>query len=460
MKTIIMAGGKGTRIASIASDVPKPMIRVCGKPILEHQIENLKACGLTDITLVVGHLGHIIQEYFGDGSQLGVHIDYFVETMPLGTAGALFQMDLQEDFLLLCGDVIIDVDFQRFIKFHKDYDAWASLISHPNGHPYDSSLLVTETLPPQEPGGLPVDTHRVVRWMNKEDDRLYYQNRVNAGIEILSPQLLHATRDRLGLPSFDNPTLASFLARLKDEHDADHSYLLSLISYLKVDLDRDVLKPAIPSGKIFAYDTPEYIKDMGTPDRYHEVERDLQTGLVHARNLSQPQRAIFLDRDGTLNKYVGFLSDPAQFELLEGAAEAIKLINKSGYLAIVVTNQPVIARGEATWDTLRLIHDKMETLLGREGAFIDALYLCPHHPDKGFEGERPEYKRVCDCRKPAPGLLLQAAKDLHIDLSQSYLIGDDARDTQAAQAAHLKDALQIPTNQPHALLQAVQRVLG
>ena len=455
-----MAGGKGTRIASIASDVPKPMIRVCGKPILEHQIENLKACGLTDITLVVGHLGHIIQEYFGDGSQFGVKIDYFVETMPLGTAGALFQMDLREDFLLLCGDVIIDVDFQRFIKFHKDHDAWASLISHPNGHPYDSSLLVTETLPPQDPGGLPEDTHRVVRWMNKEDDRLYYQNRVNAGIEILSPQLLHTTRDRLGLPSFDNPTLASFLARLKDEHDADHSYLLSLLSYLKVDLDRDVLKPAIPSGKIFAYDTPEYIKDMGTPDRYHEVERDLQTGLVHARNLSQPQRAIFLDRDGTLNKYVGFLSDPAQFELLEGAAEAIKLINKSGYLAIVVTNQPVIARGEATWETLRLIHDKMETLLGREGAFIDALYLCPHHPDKGFEGERPEYKRVCDCRKPAPGLLLQAAKDLHIDLSQSYMIGDDMRDTQAAQAAHLKDALQIPTNQPHALLKAVQRVLG
>ena len=483
-----MAGGKGTRIASIASDVPKPMIRVCGKPILEHQIENLKACGLTDITLVVGHLGHIIQEYFGDGSQLGVHIDYFVETMPLGTAGALFQMDLREDFLLLCGDVIIDVDFQRFIKFHRDHDAWASLISHPNGHPYDSSLLVTETLPPQEPGGLPVDTHRVVRWMNKEDDRLYYQNRVNAGIEILSPLLLRWVEDerreflderrerrdenrtsederretRDENPSLDenqgkgNSTLYSLVSPLNQD-----STLYSLVSRLKkVDLDRDVLKPAIPSGKIFAYDTPEYIKDMGTPDRYHEVERDLQTGLVHARNLSQPQRAIFLDRDGTLNKYVGFLSDPAQFDLLEGASEAVKLINKSGYLAIVVTNQPVIARGEASWDTLRLIHDKMETLLGREGAFIDALYLCPHHPDKGFEGERPEYKRVCDCRKPAPGLLLQAARDLHIDLSQSYMIGDDTRDTQAAQAAHLRDALQIPTNQPHALLQAVQRVLG
>lgn len=434
MKVVIMAGGKGTRIASIADDVPKPMIKICGKPILEHQIENLKVCGLTDIILVIGYLGEKIQEYFGDGSRFGVNIEYFVEDHPLGTAGALFKMpQLTEDFLLLCGDVIIDVDFERFIEFHKSHGAWASLVAHPNGHPYDSSLLVTEIVPPTEKGGVPQDTHRVIRWLNKEDERLYYKNRVNAGIELISPELLKATME-------------NFVPRHLETPD-------------KIDLDRDVLKPNIPSGKIFAYDTPEYIKDMGTPDRFYEAERDLKSRLVRSRNLMNKQKAIFLDRDGTINKYVGFLTKPDQFELIEGAAEAIKMINKSGYLAIVVTNQPVIARGDCTFEELQQIHDKMETELGKYGAFIDALYFCPHHPDKGFEGECPEYKFDCDCRKPKGGLLMQADKDFDIDFANSYMIGDSDRDVEAGKAAGCKDSIKIKKNVPNALLAAISVIL-
>ena len=433
MKVVIMAGGKGTRIASIKSDVPKPMIEICGKPILLWQIENLKACGLTDITLVTGYLGEVIRNYFMDGSNLGVHISYYEEDHPLGTAGALFKMNLQDDFLLMCGDVIVDVDFIRFIQFHHEHHAWASLMSHPNGHPYDSSLLVTEILPPQEKGGLPIDTHRVMKWMNKEDERLYYKNRVNAGIEIISPELLHET-------------MKSFIPRHPETPD-------------KIDLDRDVLKPNIASGRIFAYDTSEYIKDMGTPDRYYEAEKDILSGKVKARNLSQKQKAIFLDRDGTINKYVGFLTKPEEFDLLPGVAEAIRQINHSGYLCIIVSNQPVIARGDCTFEQLQEIHDKMETLLGQEGAFVDAIYYCPHHPDKGFEGERPAYKIDCNCRKPKPGLLLQAAKDWNIDLSQSYMIGDSERDVEAGNAAGCKQSFFIKTNEPNALLSIVNKII-
>lgn len=400
MKAVIMAGGKGTRIASIANDIPKPMIRICGKPILEHQIECLKRNGLVDITLVIGHLGHFIREYFGDGSSFGVHISYFEETEPLGTAGALFKMpELTEDFLLLCGDTVFDIDFSRLISFHVQKKAWATLVSHPNGHPYDSSLLVTETLPPQEEGGLPVDTKRVVRWMNKEDERLWYKNRVNAGIEVISPKLLDAAKKTITSP--------------------------------KIDLDRDVLKPFVPQGNIFAYDTPEYIKDMGTPDRYYQVEKDLSSGLVSQRNLSHKQKAVFLDRDGTLTREAGFITDIHQLELIPGTSDAIKKVNLSGYLAIVITNQPVIARGDVTFEQLSLFHDKIETLLGRDGAYLDAIYFCPHHPDKGFKGERPEYKKVCNCRKPAPGLFITAAKEFNIDLAQSYMIGDRDNDVLA-----------------------------
>ena len=430
MKVVIMAGGKGTRIASVNSEVPKPMIEIGGKPILQWQIENLKACGLTDIILVVGYMGKVIQDYFKDGTSFGVHISYFVESTPLGTAGALFKMSqLTDDFLLMCGDVILDVDFNRFIAFHHKNKAWASLMTHPNGHPYDSSLLVTKVLSPQELGGLPVDTHCVVQWMNKEDERSYYKNRVNAGIEIISPVLLQET-------------MRNYVPRHPENPD-------------KIDLDRDVLKPNIQSGRIYAYDTPEYIKDMGTPDRYYEVESDILSGKVKARNLTNKQKAVFLDRDGTINQYVGFLTKPEQFELIPEVPAAIKLINKSGYLAIVVTNQPVIARGDCTWEGLQMIHDKMETELGKAGAFLDGIYVCPHHPDKGFEGERLEYKVACDCRKPGSGLILRAAQDFNIDLSQSIMIGDSDNDIEAGRQAGLRDCIKVERNVAGALAKAL-----
>ena len=444
MKVIIMAGGMGTRIQSVRSDVPKPMIEICGKPILQYQIENLKAFGLTDITIGVGHLGHVIKEYFGDGLKFGVNISYFTEDRPLGTAGSLFKMldgkacdevhtstVIDDDFLLLCGDVIFDIDFNRFIAFHKEHKAWASLMAHPNGHPYDSSLLVTEVLPPSEVGGMPVNTHRVTKWMAKEDERLYYKNLVNAGLQLISPELLRET-------------MKNFVPRHPETPD-------------KIDLDRDVLKPNIKSGKIFAYETPEYIKDMGTPDRYYETEADIKSGKVHARNLSQKQKAIFLDRDGTINKSNGFITKPEQFELIPGVAEAIKKINKSGYLAIVITNQPVIARGDCTFEELALIHAKMETELGKEGAFIDGLYFCPHHTDKGFAGERPDYKCDCACRKPKAGLFLQAAKDFNINLSQSYMIGDSDNDVKAGENASCIKSVLLTSNLN--LLQAINTII-
>ena len=253
---------------------------------------------------------------------------------------------------------------------------------------------------------------------------------MNAGIEIISPLLLQET-------------MKHYVPRHPETPD-------------KIDLDRDVLKPNIPTGKIYAYDTPEYIKDMGTPDRYYEVEKDIQTGKVKARNLSRKQKAVFLDRDGTLNKYVGFLRSADEFELLPGAAEAVKMINKSGYLAIVVTNQPVIARGECSWEELQKIHDKMETELGKEGAFLDGIYVCPHHKDKGFEGERPEYKFDCDCRKPKAGLFLQAAKDFNIDLSQSFMIGDSDRDVEAGENAGCRKSVKVETNEGEGLVEAMK----
>ena len=200
---------------------------------------------------------------------------------------------------------------------------------------------------------------------------------------------------------------------------------------------------------MFCYDSPEYVKDMGTPDRYYSVCKDCKEGRIEAKNLKNKQKAIFLDRDGTLNKYVGFLRNIDDFELIDGVAEAIRKINESGYLAIVVTNQPVIARGEASFEELEEIHSKMETLLGKEGAYLDAIYYCPHHPNKGYKGERPELKIDFDCRKPNPGMLLKAAADFNIDLSQSWMIGDGENDVKAGINAGCKTVLLSNSNESY-----------
>lgn len=378
-------------MASVNSSVPKPLLPVAGKPVLQHQIECLKRQGFEQITLTIGHLGNVIRGYLGDGNQLGVKIDYIQEDVPLGTAGALYFLKdrVDDDFFLINGDLIFDVDLHRMLAFHKMHRAAATLLVHPNDHPYDSGLVSADM------------DGRVYGWRTKEDTCGWYRNCVNAGIHILSRQVLE---------KLDGPQ--------------------------KLDLDRDVLKPLIPSETVYAYRTPEYVKDMGTPERIAQVEVDLRRGLVQQKNLGKPQRAVFLDRDGTINQYVGFLRRVEDFQLIDGAAEAIRYINQSGYLAIVVTNQPVIARGEVTWEQLDEIHRKMETLLGREGAYIDDIFVCPHHPDSGFPGEIPAYKVPCNCRKPKPGLLFQAAEKYNIDLSQSWMIGDSQQqDIEAGRSA-------------------------
>lgn len=390
MRAVIMAGGKGTRVASVSNELPKPMLPIDGKPVLWHQIECLQRQGITEITFTIGHLREQIRDYFGDGSKFGVKIDYIEEREALGTAGALYYLKgkITDDFLLINGDLIFDVDFSRLMDFHKQHQALATLFGHPNDHPYDSGIILSD------------GNGTVTGWLTKEERHGWYHNCVNAGIHALSPALLE-----------------------------------QMTAVKKMDLDRELLKPMIPTGRVCVYRSPEYVKDMGTPERIFQVEHDLRTGLVTRKNLSHKQRAIFLDRDGTINHYVGFLRQPEDFRLLDDVTEAIRRINRNGYLAIIVTNQPVIARGEVTWEQLDEIHRKMETFLGEGGAYIDDIFVCPHHPDKGFPGEIPAYKIECGCRKPKPGLLLQAAEKYHIDLSQSWMIGDRIQDKEAGKAA-------------------------
>lgn len=402
MKAVIMAGGKGTRIATVSSAIPKPMIPVLGKPVLEYQTENLKRQGISDIIMVCGHLKEKIAEYFGDGKKFGLNIEYVFENKPLGTAGALSLLKdkLDGDFFLINGDIIFDVDLSGMVAFHRSHNALITILTHPNSHPYDSSLIEAD------------QNGTVVCWHTKEDNRGWLKNSVNAGIHLLSERV------------FSDSALSLLFSEVRS-----------------LDLDRDVLKPLVNTGKLFSYHSSEYVMDMGVPERYNTVSEDIAAGKPQKRNLKNPQKAVFLDRDGTINKYVGFLKNIDDFELIDNVAKAINLIHSKGFLAVVITNQPVVARGEVTFEQLETIHNKMETLLGREGAYIDGIYYCPHHPDKGFEGEIPELKIKCDCRKPKIGLVEKAKSELNIDLASSWFVGDSETDILTGKNAGCKTAL-------------------
>lgn len=394
MQAVILAGGKGTRLNDIARDVPKPMVPVLGKPILVYQVTSLLHAGIKDIIMITGHLSHVIEDYFGNGTRYGLRIRYFVEDIPLGTTGGIKMVEdmLEENFLVLYGDVMMSVDFNRMLEFHRVKRSQCTLALHPNDHPYDSDLVEID------------ENDRVVAFHPKpHPPNFEYHNLVNAALYVLS----HAVVGRLKYGE-------------------------------KADFGRDVFPEIVGDIAMYGYVTPEYIKDVGTPERLKEVERDLIKGRFEERCLAKPRPAIFLDRDGVLNKEVDLLYRVDQMELLPRVDEAISLINKSKYLAIVVTNQPVVARNLCSLEELDIIHKRLETKLGEKGAWLDAIEFCPHHPDGGFPGENKQFKIDCDCRKPKTGMIDRAVRRFNVKKEDSWMIGDNERDIECGRQAGLR----------------------
>lgn len=430
---VILAGGKGTRLKERLGDLPKPMIPIAGKPLLEHQVELAKKFGFTDLIFFVHYRADLIEKHFGDGKNFGVRIEYVLEKEPLGTAGAVLAgfEKLAERFVVLYGDTMVNVDLQRIWNAHENCGtgvppvstltgkmsvplkpADATLLLHPNDHPFDSDLVEinSESL--------------VTAFHNRPHaENVWRQNLVNAGLYVL---------EKSALKSFH------------------HMQYEMCKSPWVLDFGKDIFPRMIRFNRkkfprtgrnLLGYNSPEFIKDIGTPERYDKICAQFENGIVQKSSLATPQRAIFLDRDGTLNADTDCLRRADELELLPGVAEAVHELNQAGWRTVVVTNQPVIAKGFCDEVELQRIHNKLESLLGRGHAFLDRIYFCPHHPEKGFAGERADLKIDCDCRKPKTGMIKKAVADLNIDLKQSWFIGDTTTDVQTAKNAGLKSIL-------------------
>ena len=305
---------------------------------------------------------------------------------------------LEPEFLVMYGDTMMFVDLTRFWSWHHAVPgADVSLFLHPNDHPHDSDLVEIDEI-----GGIVAFhayPHPVEAWL---------PNLVNAALYVVRREGLRAWSQT------ESP----------------------------LDFAKDLFPRMLAAGATLrGYASPEYIKDAGTPERLRRVRDALNSGAIRRASLDEPQQAVFLDRDGTLNVEHGLIRRPEELEVFPYAGPAVRRLNEAEWRTVLVSNQPVIARGEVTQAELRRIHARLETEIGRDHAYFDRIYICPHHPDRGFPGERTELKIRCDCRKPEPGLIFNAQKDLNIDLARSWYIGDASADLGAAEKSEVSSIL-------------------
>ncbi|MBI2547989.1 HAD-IIIA family hydrolase [Candidatus Woesearchaeota archaeon] len=389
-KVVIIAGGKGTRLGELTKTIPKPLVPLDGKPLLWYVLTYARQYGFSSILLKTGYLAEQIQAYLTDGHQFHAMIDYFIEKEPLGTAGGLhFLTKENAPVLILYGDVLSTVNLRRLYEFHQQTKAQATLVVHSSDHPEDSDVVLLD------------DTNRVKKIIHKPGNARY-GTMTNAALYLLNPECFSLI-----------PQQGTF------------------------DFARDLIPELLHKKMVvYGYRTDEYIRDIGTTQRLKQASQDLAEGKILNRVSS-----VFLDRDGTINAYVEDLHRIEEVKVLSGAARAIRRLNDAHIPVIVATNQPSIAKGFCDVKTIDAIHELLQKLLRKAGAYVDAIEYCPHHPEKGHKGERPEYKIACTCRKPAIGMLQKAQKRYNLDLSRSFFVGDSPRDVLTGKNAGCRTIL-------------------
>ena len=385
MKAYILAGGLGTRLNK---EIPKALTFINNEPIIGHQINQFLKYNISDITCILGYKSEQVKNYLNINHPI---VKIIVEKERLGTGGMLCTIkNFETDIIVTYCDIYFKINIDNIIdQFQRNNTYDSLLFVHPNNHPHDSDVLL-------------INHNNRLRGIRKKNT---YQNR-----------------------PVKNITNAGFFLFRKN-------YFINEKGNTKTNLE-EVIKNNIKLNN-HVYLSCEYMKDMGTPQRLNEVNTDINNGKGNRLSGENKRIAVFLDRDGVINKEKGRISKIEEFEIYKNIHKPIKKLNDQGILVIVITNQPVIARGDINFHGLKMIHNKLEYELGRNGAYIDDILFCPHHPDKGFHGEIEKYKIRCDCRKPNTKMLDDSILKYNIDINKSFFIGDSTTDYKLSTNANI-----------------------
>lgn len=394
MKAVILCAGLGERLRPLTNDIPKPMVPIAGKPVLEYLIMLCKKHNITEIAINTSYLPEKIKEYFGDGSKFGVKLVYSFEPTLLGASGALnnFRDFLKDEpFFVIYGDAVTNIALNELMKYHKEKKGIAT-------------LSLRKKPVSKKPGSLVFlnQNSEVIRLVEKPSDEIFKElcktfYLSNSGIYVLDPSI------------FD--------------------FIPSGFS----DFMKDIFPTVLEKGRsIFGFMMDDfYFREIGKMEKYELAKGEIESGKINLHLSEDTSQAIFLDRDGVINDHVyevdGKIMSPStleQLEILPNVKEGIKKFKDMGFKIIVITNQPGIDFGYLRREKLHEINHLLKSELG-----IDQIYCCTHHPK--FSGE-------CSCRKPKTGLVDQAKKDFNLDVHNSYLVGDSLSDIETGQNAHVK----------------------
>jgi histidinol-phosphate phosphatase family protein len=398
-QAIILAGGMGTRLRSRLDGRPKPLVDIDGIPLLGRQIAALRADDFSEILVLVNYAAEQIAAYCAEPAFAGLRLALIDDGEPRGSAGAVLHAfdHLASRFLVVYGDTLFDLDLDRLWRTHEQAEADATLFLHPNDHPGDSDLTETDK------------DGRVTAFLSPPHDAAAnLPNLVNAGLYVMEREAIAFWRTQP----------------------------------IPTDIARDMFPAMLRRGaKLQGYVSFEYIKDIGTPGRLDRAVAQLRAGVVERARRDRPQKAVFLDCDGTITEWRRDLARGDQLVLIDGAAGAVKQFNEAEYRVVIGAGPPILADEETEPAEARRIHGELPSLLGRHGAFVDALYMPRHQPGESSAGEGRAREVSSDCHEPGNELIEDARRDHNIDLGRSWLVGDSTTDILLAARAGLRSIL-------------------
>lgn len=385
---VVLAGGKGTRSAN--PELAKVLQVVEGKTLLEYHLDLLGSSSIGSVVVVTGHFGDQVESYVREIDQ--PHgLSVFQEIESVGTVNALkngMTVGESDAALVILGDILCSFDVDLFLKAWEESGKNVGVVAHPSMHPQDSDLVFTS-----------FDDSVTVK--SKYDDKSGVPNMASTGV--------FAVR-RIAFADYEDC----------------------------VDIGADLIRRAASVGDLFVWVDSRYFKDTGTPERLDGAKSDVASGVFRRRGKLQARSALFLDRDGILNRSIPEVYSVDEYQLIPEVAHEVAQFNASGIPVFIVTNQPGIAKGFMSFEEHECIRAEMDRQASEFGAFFDEYVFCPHHPDRGFRGEVEKYKIVCECRKPAPGMALDLADRHGIALHDSAMVGDTFRDFEMAKAAGMR----------------------